>query len=194
MTDGEGLVGDATGDLVTHTSSARWHARWAWSNAAMPARPTRHRRRRSRGQALVEFALILPVFLLILSGILDFGFMLNARMTVISAAREGARAALNVQAKNATEFRTIPDVARARVDKVIVGTGLTGSLTTTTTCVKAPPAPPAPPATPCNFEGDPPLDHSLSVAVTLTYRYQTFFPLLFGNTITLTSKVQMVLY
>ncbi len=33
-----------------------------------------------------------------------------------------------------------------------------------------------------------------SVAVTLNYRYQTFFPLLFGNTITLTSKVQMVLY
>ncbi len=33
-----------------------------------------------------------------------------------------------------------------------------------------------------------------SVAVTLNYQYRTFFPLLFGNTITLTSKVQMVLY
>ncbi len=88
---------------------------------------------------------MLPVFLLILSGLLDFGFMLYSRMTVISAAREGARAALNVQAKNAAEFATIPTiVVPARVNKVIEGTGLTGSLATATTCVKAPPAPPHP--------------------------------------------------
>ncbi len=98
---------------------------------------------------------MLPVFLLILSGILDFGFMLNARMTVISAAREGARAALNVKADSAAEFATIDGecvkeggvvtrgVVRCRVADVIVGTGLTaGDLATTTTCVKGLPAPP----------------------------------------------------
>ncbi len=127
---------------------------------------------------------MLPVFLLILSGILDFGFMLNARMTVISAAREGARAALNVQAETLAEFATIPAVAAARITTVIAGTGLTaGDLATTTTCVKTSGA--------CTFAtvvaGD-------SVAVTLTYTYRSFFPLLFGNTITMTSKVQMVLY
>ncbi len=135
---------------------------------------------------------MLPVFLLILSGLLDFGFMLYSRMTVISAAREGARAALNVQAKIPDEFATIPEEASARVTTVIAGTGLTGSLDTITTCVKGLPAPP----TPCTFTaGGSQVDNiGDSVAVTLNYTYQTFFPLLFGNTITLTSKVQMVLY
>ena len=51
----------------------------------------RDRRRRRGGQSLVEFAVVLPVFLLILAGILDFGLGLYSQMTVINAAREGAR-------------------------------------------------------------------------------------------------------
>ena len=50
---------------------------------------------RKRGQAMVEFALVIPIFMLVLSGILDFGFMLYSRMTVINSAREGARAAVH---------------------------------------------------------------------------------------------------
>ena len=36
---------------------------------------------------------MIPLFLLILCGIMDFGFVLYSRMTVINAAREGASAA-----------------------------------------------------------------------------------------------------
>jgi Flp pilus assembly protein TadG len=36
-------------------------------------------------------ALVLPFLLLLLFGIVDFGLMLNAQITVTSAAREGAR-------------------------------------------------------------------------------------------------------
>jgi Flp pilus assembly protein TadG len=43
-----------------------------------------------RGQALVEFALVIPIFLVVLSALLYFGFMLYSKMTVINAAREGA--------------------------------------------------------------------------------------------------------
>jgi Flp pilus assembly protein TadG len=39
----------------------------------------------------VEFALLLPLLLLILLGIIDFGRMLNAQVTLTQAAREGAR-------------------------------------------------------------------------------------------------------
>jgi Flp pilus assembly protein TadG len=39
----------------------------------------------------VEFALLLPLLLLILLGIVDFGRMLNAQITLTQAAREGAR-------------------------------------------------------------------------------------------------------
>ncbi|MCW3843789.1 pilus assembly protein [Micromonospora yasonensis] len=41
----------------------------------------------------MEFALLLPVVLLIIFGIIDFGRMLNAQITISQAAREGARAA-----------------------------------------------------------------------------------------------------
>ncbi len=46
-----------------------------------------------RGAVAVEFALLLPVLLLILFGIIDFGRALNAQITLTQAAREGARLA-----------------------------------------------------------------------------------------------------
>lgn len=49
------------------------------------------RQRPSRGQGLVEFALVIfPLFLIIL-GIVQFGFIFNTYVTMTSAAREGAR-------------------------------------------------------------------------------------------------------
>ena len=47
-----------------------------------------------RGQTLVEFALILPVFVLLLVGIFDFGRAVYAFNTINQAAREGARLAI----------------------------------------------------------------------------------------------------
>src|SRR4051812_29423306 len=44
-----------------------------------------------RGAAVVEFALLLPLLLLVVLGIVDFGRMLNAQQTLTQAAREGAR-------------------------------------------------------------------------------------------------------
>jgi len=44
-----------------------------------------------RGAAAVEFALLLPLLLLIVFGIIDFGRALNAQITITQAAREGAR-------------------------------------------------------------------------------------------------------
>ena len=44
-----------------------------------------------KGQSLVEFALVLPVLMMILLGIIEFGWLFNAQITLTSAAREGAR-------------------------------------------------------------------------------------------------------
>jgi len=52
------------------------------------------RRRRSRGQALVEFALVLPLLILIFMGLFDFGRAVFAWNTLSNAAREGARVAI----------------------------------------------------------------------------------------------------
>jgi Flp pilus assembly protein TadG len=46
---------------------------------------------RDRGAAAVEFALLLPLLLLIVFGLIDFGRALNAQITLTQAAREGAR-------------------------------------------------------------------------------------------------------
>ena len=51
-------------------------------------------RRRGRGQSLVEFALILPIFLLFIFGILDLGRAVYAYHTLNNAAREAARVAI----------------------------------------------------------------------------------------------------
>lgn len=51
------------------------------------------RRGLGRGQSLVEFALILPVVLLLIFGILDLGRGVYAYNTVANAARQGARVA-----------------------------------------------------------------------------------------------------
>jgi Flp pilus assembly protein TadG len=55
--------------------------------------PRRGRKARDRGSVAVEFALVLPVLLLILFGIVDFGRALNAQIELTGAAREGARLA-----------------------------------------------------------------------------------------------------
>jgi len=44
-----------------------------------------------RGNALVEFALVLPLLLLIFAGIVDFGFLFQRYEVITNAAREGAR-------------------------------------------------------------------------------------------------------
>lgn len=54
------------------------------------------RRPRSRGQSLVEFSLIIPVFLLLMVSLFDLGRAVFAYNSVTNAAREGARfAAVN---------------------------------------------------------------------------------------------------
>jgi len=48
---------------------------------------------RSRGAALVEFALILPLLMLFLLGIIEFGMLVLDKQTLEQAAREGTRVA-----------------------------------------------------------------------------------------------------
>lgn len=45
----------------------------------------------ARGQAVIELALTLPLLLLVVFGIIDFGFMFQRYEAVTNAAREGAR-------------------------------------------------------------------------------------------------------
>jgi len=57
-------------------------------------RPRPKRRDRSAGQALVELALVIPVFILGVLGIFDLGRVIWARDMLEAAARQGARYAI----------------------------------------------------------------------------------------------------
>jgi len=52
------------------------------------------RQRAARGQALVEFALIIPVFILLMVSIFDLGHVVWANNALSNSAREGARFAI----------------------------------------------------------------------------------------------------
>jgi hypothetical protein len=53
----------------------------------------RHDSARERGQSLAEIAMLLPFFLLLIVGIIEIANGLNAYMTVVNTARDGARLA-----------------------------------------------------------------------------------------------------
>ncbi len=139
------------------------------------------RRRRTRGQALVEFALVLPIFILLLAGMLDFGSALYSRMTVINAAREGARAAVTAPLKS-----DIPSLVSTAVSNA--SNGLSVGASASCFAIKTTPAP-------CNFGSGPGTLAKAgdAVDVKVTYTYQTFFPFLFGATFDLGTTVRMVL-
>lgn len=59
------------------------------------------RARKEDGQAMVEFSLVLPIFLLILCGIIDFGWLFYNQLSLNNACREGARYAVVNTADNA---------------------------------------------------------------------------------------------
>ncbi len=60
----------------------------------MSARPSSSLVRNARGQALAEFALVLPLILFFIAGIIEFGRAWNIKQAVTDAAREGARYAV----------------------------------------------------------------------------------------------------
>ena len=61
----------------------------------------KHRARNERGAELIEMALVLPLLMLIIMGIFDFGFMFREMNVVTNAAREGARTGILADYGNA---------------------------------------------------------------------------------------------
>jgi hypothetical protein len=53
--------------------------------------PKNNERSQSLGQSMVELALLFPVLLILLSGLVEFGFILNEYLSVMDAARNAAR-------------------------------------------------------------------------------------------------------
>jgi Flp pilus assembly protein TadG len=82
--------------------------------------------RPERGAALVEFAVILPLFLLLLFGIMDAGWMFAQQIEMTNATREGARLAV-------VDFGTGEQV----IDETCDRADLSGAGTTFTVTIQA---------------------------------------------------------
>jgi Flp pilus assembly protein TadG len=131
--------------------------------------------RRQRGQALVEFAIVLPVFFLLVAGMIDFGLGIYSDLTLINAAREGARLGVidpgNTGAIESRVREMAENLDASRLNVSITCERPAGS--TFTAC-----------GTPQWLPGD-------ATRVVVDYEYPVFFPLLFGTEIPLSSEAKM---
>jgi Flp pilus assembly protein TadG len=133
----------------------------------------RRRSGRSRGQALVEFALIIPIFLAVLLAILEGGYYAFTLNSLNRAVQEGGRHAAIVPPPIGTGAATVGDVQN-RVSSSAVGfTVAPASVNVTMTRCSA---------SPCSFTtrttGD-----AVSVSFTYTYTPLTAAVLSSGTTI-----------
>jgi len=55
---------------------------------------SRHKKNGQKGAALAEFAIILPLLLLLVFGIIEFGLILYNKQVITNASREGARSGI----------------------------------------------------------------------------------------------------
>ena len=78
-------------------------------------------RKRRRGSAAVELAVVLPFLLTLLFGIIEYGWVLCVRQTMVNAAREGARVA--------SLMGSTDQEVRERVQEYLAPMGLTAEVT-----------------------------------------------------------------
>jgi len=100
---------------------------------------TRLRRPAHRGQTLVEFALILPIFILVLVGIFDMGRAVYQYNVISNAARQGMRLAIVDQNTTAITNEAVQHaLGMATAGNVTVQFIDTANATTYNTCSAAP--------------------------------------------------------
>ncbi len=143
----------------------------------------KRREKGEKGQALVEFALLVPIFLILLFAIVDFGMGFYSWITVTNSAREGAR----LGSVQATEQQII--------DRVHAASDLINEDTKMTVTVGCGPSSDPPPTGTC------PSQPGESVVVRVDYDYDLITPLaslvaflsgdIIGPTLTLSSTAEM---
>jgi Flp pilus assembly protein TadG len=85
------------------------------------------------GQSLVEMALVTPLFLLLILGVVDFGRAIYAYNAISNAAREGGRTAIVNQTVTAIRARAAAQATAVGIDPTI--TSCDPAVPTDTECV-----------------------------------------------------------
>lgn len=106
-----------------------------------------------KGAALVEFAIVLPLLLALVFGIIEFGFLFYNKAMITNASREGARVGILYDFPN----RTPASAITSQVNSYCGGRLITFGGAT---------IPTIDPVTPCANAGDP-----LTVTVNFSYQF-----------------------
>jgi Flp pilus assembly protein TadG len=153
------------------------------------------RRRRTRAQALVEFALVAPMFFILLFGIIEAGRFIFYYETLSHATREGARYAI-VNGANTLGCPSGPpqpgtspcDTSGANVVNEVrqAALGVTGTAVTVDRCWWY---------TTCDFgtHGDGDNARGATVTVTASYTYNSLIPLVPIPSITVSAESSLVI-
>ncbi|GAB3282108.1 pilus assembly protein [Sinomonas notoginsengisoli] len=89
----------------------------------MKRKPSVHR---ERGAAAVEFALVLPLLITLVLGIIEFGHLYNAQIVITNAAREAART-MAITNNSGTAASAAQAVATGYTINVTVGACTSGA-------------------------------------------------------------------
>lgn len=131
--------------------------------------------RESRGQSLVEFALVFPIIVLLVVGFAEIGRAVFAYNTIANAARQAARVATVNQIANVTdcdESRPVEDPYEPHwsIRGCAIAAASTLGITTANVSISYAP----PPST--SLDCDPTLHVGCIASVTVTYDYEVSTP------------------
>jgi Flp pilus assembly protein TadG len=131
-----------------------------------------------RGATLVEFALVVPVVLVLLIACIDFARVLDASVTIQNASREGARYATLHPAASSDDIRAYVSGRVVPLDPGLVTVAITLSTTTDPRCALGV----AP--TSCAWATGQPAPTTVTVTVTYPWTATTWLigPMLFAAT------------
>jgi Flp pilus assembly protein TadG len=143
--------------------------------AAVVTASNQRRPRAAAGQALAEFAIIIPLLLLAVLGAVDIGRVVWASDTVANAAREGARWASVRGDSTLTPAATKQEIRDQTLEFLIAG----GSSPMVSVCYSIPSYGASPPSVGCSGDVDQPgADNARGALVTVTVT--TTVPLITG--------------
>jgi Flp pilus assembly protein TadG len=98
-----------------------------------PAPQARRTGSTDRGAAAVEMAILLPLLLLIIFGLVDFGLALRTKIALTSAAREGVRLSALGEPSGTVQARVTAAADPVPVDTVVVSGCASGATDATVT-------------------------------------------------------------
>jgi Flp pilus assembly protein TadG len=123
-------------------------------------------RRRSRGQALVEFALVMPIFIVVMGGVIQYGILLWSQNTLTQIVNDAGRwSAAQASCSTGNDLAQAHSLASA---STLIG--YSGSFASENASYTDP-------------VNCPPLNNAVSnyITIALTYQVPVFFPFIPGG-------------